>query len=352
MGPRCASLLLLATWCVAQPTAPQKLFGTETPTGRYKHPACITALRNGDLFLVYYGGAGEYATGTGVFASRRNKGSNQWTAPLLVASDPLRSVGNAVVSEAPDGALWLFYVVRYGRTWSTSRIQAKMSRDHGHTWSDSFMVTDREGMMVRNKPIVLSNGEWLLPVYHETGNDTEVVGADSTSRFLVWDKDAKVWTERGILRSAKGNLQPGVVEVAPGHLVAYCRRGGGYGKVGDARAVRAESRDSGRTWTEGLDSEFRNPNSALELLRLRNGHLLMIYNDSPDQRTPLVAAASTDGDRTWAHHQIIGNDAKAQYAYPSAVQSADGRIHLVWTGDGRTAIYYTSFDPSWLTNNK
>ena len=342
-------MLLLSGFVIAQPTPPRKLFGTETQTGRYKHPSCITELRNGDLYLVYYGGAGEYASGTGVFASRRNKGSETWTAPVLIASDPLRSVGNAVVSEAPDGALWLFYVVRYGRTWSTSRIQAKISRDNGHTWSDSFMVSDREGTMVRNKPIVLTTGEWLLPVYHETGNDTEVVGADSTSRFLVWDADVKTWSERGLIRSTKGNLQPGVVEVAPEHLVAYCRRGGGYGKVSDGWAVRAESHDGGRTWTEGANSQFHNPNSALELLKLRNGHLLMIFNDSMYQRTPLVAAVSTDGDKTWPHRKVIGGDPKAQYAYPTAVQGADGRIHVVWTGDNRTAIYYTSFDPSWLT---
>ncbi|MBK5292450.1 MAG: hypothetical protein JJE04_12345, partial [Acidobacteriia bacterium] len=39
----------------------EKLFGPETPTGPYKHPSCITELSNGDLYLVYYGGGGEYA---------------------------------------------------------------------------------------------------------------------------------------------------------------------------------------------------------------------------------------------------------------------------------------------------
>ena len=32
-------------------------------------------------------------------------------------------------------------------------------------------------MMVRNRPIVLHDGDYLLPVYHETGHDTEIVGA-------------------------------------------------------------------------------------------------------------------------------------------------------------------------------
>ena len=32
------------------------------------------------------------------------------------ARDPFRSVGNGVVWRAPDGLVWLFYVVRYGDT--------------------------------------------------------------------------------------------------------------------------------------------------------------------------------------------------------------------------------------------
>ena len=81
-----------------------------------------------------------------------------------------------MVWQAPDGVVWLFYVVRFGETWSTSRIQAKVSRDGAETWSDAFMVSLDEGMMVRNRPIVLTNGDYLLPVYHETGHDTEMVG--------------------------------------------------------------------------------------------------------------------------------------------------------------------------------
>ena len=41
-----------------------------------------------------------------------------------------------VVWQAPDGLVWLFYVVRYGDTWSTSRVQFKVSRDHAETWSE------------------------------------------------------------------------------------------------------------------------------------------------------------------------------------------------------------------------
>src|SRR5262249_11783341 len=145
----------------------------------YKHPARLEALANGDLVAVYYGGAGEYAIDTGVFASRLKKGGGKWSPPGRIAHDPFRSLGNAVIWQAPDGWVWLFYGVRYGETWSTSRVQAKVSRDAGVTWSDAFPLVSEEGMMVCNRPIVLHDGNYLLPLYHERGYDTEFTAPDS-----------------------------------------------------------------------------------------------------------------------------------------------------------------------------
>ena len=127
--------------------------------------------------------------------SRRAR--SQWTPPKPIAHDPFRSVGNGVVWEAPDGLVWLFYVVRFGETWSTSRIQFKVSRDGAETWSDASVLSLDEGDMVRSRPIVLKNGDYLLPIYHETGNDPEKAGADSTSLFLRFDPAKKTWTKTG-----------------------------------------------------------------------------------------------------------------------------------------------------------
>ena len=325
-----------------------RVFGPEVATGPYKHPASITELDNGDLYLVYYGGQGEYARDTAVYGARRAAGQASWSAPAVIARDPFRSVGNAVIWQAPDDMVWLFYVVRYGETWSSSRIQAKISRDRATTWSDPFPIALEAGMMVRNRPIVLAEGGYLLPVYLETGDDTEVVGAASTSRFLHFDPANRTWTERGAIASPNGNIQPAVVEVSPGHLIAYCRRGGGYGPTEDGWAVRAESRDGGRTWTEGANSAFRNPNSALEFLKLQSGNLLLVFNDHMWKRTPLVAALSTDGDRTYPHRRAIGADDNT-YAYPIGFQGRDGRIHIVYTSDGRTVINHAVFDEAWVT---
>jgi hypothetical protein len=55
-----------------------RVFGPEHP-GQYKHPASITQLANGDLYIAYYGGSGEYGDDTAVYGSRLKVGENQWT---------------------------------------------------------------------------------------------------------------------------------------------------------------------------------------------------------------------------------------------------------------------------------
>jgi predicted neuraminidase len=324
-----------------------RVFGPEVPTGPYKHPACMTELENGDLYLVYYGGAAEYAVETAVFGSRLKKGETQWAPPKPIASDPLRSVGNGVIWEAPDGIVWLFYVVRYGETWSTSRIQCKLSHDHAETWSDASVLSLDEGDMVRGRPVVLKNGDYLLPIYHETGHDPELVGPDSTSLFLRFDLGKKAWTKTGPIRSPKGNIQPAVVQLDNGDLVAYCRRGGDYDPKTIGYIVRSESHDGGITWSEGRDSAFPNPNAAIDFIKLKSGRLLLVYNDSMTGRTPLTAALSSDQDRTWPIRRNIREGA-GDFGYPTALQARDGRIHVVFTSEKRTVVNHAVFNEDWV----
>jgi len=323
----------------------RKVFGPETDTGPYKHPSSFTELDNGDLYLAYYGGAGEYARSTSVFGSRLARGSGQWTEPVAIARNPYQSMGNPVVWQAPDGALWLYYVVRFGETWSTSRIMAKLSRDRGATWSDAMMVTFEEGTMVRSRPIALADGRYLLPIYHETGADTEKTGADTSSLFLKFDPKRGICTRSNKVYSRLGNLQPAVVALSDTRLMALCRRGGDYEPGDDGYVVRTDSYDGGETWTQGVETEFPNPNAAVELIRLRNGHLLFVYNDSMDDRTPLAMALSTDGGDSWPHRRNLVSG-PGSFAYPTALQASDGRIHVMFTSDERSTIRHAVFEES------
>ncbi len=332
---------------VAGPLTIHRVFGPEIKTGPYKHPARLEELANGDLYLVYYGGEGEYAASTAVFGSRLKKGSQRWTKPVVIAQDPFRSLGNGVVWQAPDGLVWLFYVVRHGKTWSTSKVQAKISRDHAQTWSDAFPLVEQEGMMVCNRPIVLHNGDYLLPIYHETGHDTEFTGFDSASLFLRYEVAKKQWKQTGPIRAAVGSIQAAAVEVSPNHLIAYSRRCGNYEPTTNGWVVRSESRDGGWTWTEGKNSAFPNPNAAIDFIKLRSGSLLLVYNDSMNERTPLTLALSTDQDRTYPYRRNVA-EGPHDYAYPLAIQAKDGRIHLIFTSHERTIINHATLDEDWV----
>lgn len=324
----------------------ERIFGPEHPD-KYKHPASITELANGDLYLAYYGGSGEYGEDTWVRGSRLVNGKTEWTKPEIIADTPFRSDGNPVIWQAPDGLVWLFYVVRYGETWSNSRIKFKVSRDNAHTWSDSDMLTWDEGTMVRGRPISLNNGDYLLGVYHETGNDREEVGKDTTSFFLRRKKGENEWKPTNHVRSRIGNLQPSMVQITDDYLVAYSRRGGGYGPLLDGFLVRSESRDGGHTWSEGKDSIFPNPNSAADFIKLANGHLLLVYNDNNQgERMPLTVAISTDNDKSYPHRRDVVNKPGDTAAYPVAIQTKDGKIHVIYTSESRTVINHAVFEES------
>jgi predicted neuraminidase len=189
----------------------------------------------------------------------------------------------------------------------------------------------------------MDDGDYLLPAHQETGSDTEIVPPDSCSLFFRYDPAAKTWTPTNKISSRLGNIQPAAARIDGNHLVAYCRRGGDYFGRKDGYLVRTESRDGGRTWSPGADSQFPNPNSAVDFVRLRNGHLLLAYNDSMIDRRPLTVAISTDGDRTYPHKRDIvsGQDA---YSYPWILEASDGRIHLFFTSGERSVINHAVFE--------
>lgn len=346
----CLLAVVVSTPTFAADLQLERIIGPEAPH-RYKHPAAITELDNGDLLIAYHGGAGEYEEDTAVLAIRLKAGQTKWEAPRVIADTPFHGDGNPVIWQGPDKLVWLFYVVRYGKTWSDSRIHCKVSSDAGQTWSDSFVLAWEPGMMVRNRPIVLSSREYVLPIYHEKGNDPEFVGPESTSLFLRYQPKTRTWSASQPIRSRIGNIQPAVVELSDNHLICYCRRGGGYDGRADGFLVFSDSRDGGQTWSQGKDSPFPNPNAAVDFLKLKSGNLLLIYNDSQKARTPLTAALSLDGGKTFPHRRNIKEGA-GDFGYPYAVQTRDGKIHVIYTSDRRSVINRAIFDENWVREGK
>ncbi len=332
----------LTAWADSYNIATYRVFGPEHP-GQYKHPASITQLTNGDLYIAYYGGSGEYGADTAVYGSCLQEGKTQWTNPKVIADTPGRGEGNPVVWQGPDGRVWLFYVNRYGETWSNARVKAKISNDGAQTWSDSFMLNFEEGTMVRGQPIVLNSGDYLLPMYYETGDDREMSASTTCSYFMRYNPKAKEWTETQRIKSSMGNLQAQVVQLSDQYLIAYIRRAGDFLPTDHGYMLRSESRDGGSTWCDAVETEFPNPNSAVDFIKLHNGHLLLVYNDNMNDRTPLTVAVSTDNDKTYPYRRdIAGGD--NTFAYPYAIQTRDNKIHIVYTTNNRTTIMHAVFD--------
>ena len=69
----------------------------------------------------------------------------------------------------------------------------------------------------------------------------------------------------------------------------------------------------------------------------------MVYNDSFNRRTPLVMEISTDGDKSYAYRKILA-DGDQTYAYPCGIQTADGKIHVIYTTNARSTIMHCWLD--------
>src|SRR5690242_14881095 len=100
-------LLFVLAGADASDIRTERVLGPEVKTP-YNHPASITELANGDLYIAYYGGPGEYASSSTVYGTRLRKGETKWSPPIALTPRPKEPEGNAVVWQAPDGVVWLF----------------------------------------------------------------------------------------------------------------------------------------------------------------------------------------------------------------------------------------------------
>ena len=312
--------------------------GPDVP-GLYKHASSACELASGEVLLVYYSGSGEYGNDTAIFGTQLDRSTGDWSRPRIIADAGGKAEGNPALWRSPDGDIWLFYPVRHGETWSTATLAAKVSVDDGATWHDTKPPNDRAGLMTRSKPITLDDGACLLPLDFNTSTNTEFVSEDSGSLFARSDASLQSWETTDVIHSRLGNHQPSVAAIDQDYLIAFCRRGGDYFGREDGFLVRSESRDGGRTWTSGVETTFPNPNAPVDFVRLNSGNLLLAYNDSSFERTPLSVAVSTDRGESFPHRLdlVTGDDS---YSYPCILQTEDGMIYLFFTAGARTHINY------------
>lgn len=111
-----------------------------------------------------------------------------------------------------------------------------------------------------------------------------------------------------------------------------------------------ESHDGGLTWSDPEPTQLRCPGAGIAMTRLKNGHLVLVFNDSEDRRTPLSIALSRDEGKTWETPLELESN-PGEYSYPSVMQTEDGIIHIVYTFR-RYTIKHVEMNEDWLIHSE
>jgi predicted neuraminidase len=131
-------------------------------------------------------------------------------------------------------------------------------------------------------------------------------------------------------RQFEGIIQPSVVSLGDHHLRLYARS-----RSLAAKIVVADSLDNGLTWSPTHFLDLPNNNSGLDAVALKDGRIVLIFNDTPRGRSPLNLALSRDGE----HFRVFATleQGSGEYSYPAIIQSPNGDLDMTYTWH-RTAI--------------
>lgn len=296
------------------------------------HSASIVECPNGDLVATYFGGTKERNPDVCIWVSRKLKGTNDWTAPQMVAdgvmNDTLRyACWNPVLYQIPNGDLMLYFKIGPNVAGWTGWYCS--SKDNGKTWTARKPLQEDYLGPVKNKPI-LNKDRIIAPTSIEKGG-WRLYFENSDDMGKTWQRTEYVkapidpTTEKDVQA-----IQPTIILLPDGRLEALCR-------TRSRQVGRTFSSDNGQTWSQLELTEIPNNNSGLDAVSLRGGGYALICNDWPIEKTkqkgdrnPLSILISKDG-LTWQHWITLEDSPVSQYSYPSIIQSADGHLHAIYT---------------------
>ncbi len=252
-------------------------------------------------------------------------------------------------SDDPEGN-WARWDLRVER--ALARAAGTDLMREGHLYHEDGTHTNREmgfplmrriGWQSYNKPVFLEGGRMILPLYSD---------GFSFSLMAITDDWGESWTFSEPIVGL-GNIQAAIAMKADGALVAYMRDNGPPPK----RLHVSASRDRGETWSRVEYSELPNPGSGCDLVTLRNGRWLLVYNDTERGRHSLAAAVSDDEGKTWRWKRRLEHDPRGDEAnrshYPAVIQGTDGTLHVVYSyhyagRPGHRTIKYARFNEAWV----
>ena len=111
----------------------------------------------------------------------------------------------------------------------------------------------------------------------------------------------------------------------------------------------SKSYDGGLTWTPIVNTDFPNPASGLEVIRLASGNIVLAYNDkTEDPRNSLAVSMSDDEGKSWKWtRHIERTEGAGRYDYPSIIQARDGMLHVIYSYNVET-IKHVVFNEDWI----
>jgi len=266
-------------------------------------------------------------------------GGETWSEPRLVIDPPdvpdgLRRrnlVGNFWTD--PTGKLWLFFDQSMGYFDGRAGSWAITCDDPDADvpqWSAPRRIW--HGMTL-NKPLVLKNGDWLMPISLWTrdrirpaplGPEFPELDEFRMAHLFVSQDQGATWMRRGGVVVPQSDFDEHMfVELKDGRLWMLART-----KYGIAETY---SSDGGATWSEPQPSAIQNVSSRFFLRRLASGNLLLVKNgplgERLKKRSHLTAYLSDDDGRSWRGGLVI--DERDGVSYPDGFQAPDGVIHIV-----------------------
>ena len=285
----------------------------------------------GRVFVSWFtGGTKEPEPENTVLLSQSDDGGKTFSAPQamgLPLSDGTRCY---------DPCLW---IDPKGRLWYLFNRSIKDSTKHGvyaricdnpdaspPVWGAEFRVGFDSPFSFRmNKPIVLSTGEWVLPVVHALEPLAGWAGFDPKQVFgaAISTDEGKTWKLHGAIKTAKAGLENMIVELKDGRLWMLIRT--------EKVLWESHSSDKGRTWTPGKPTRIATPHSRFFIRRLASGHLLLVNHHKFTGRSHLTAQLSTDDGATWNEGLLL--DERGGVSYPDGVQEKDGLIWITYDRD-------------------
>jgi predicted neuraminidase len=292
------------------------------------HASTITETEKGHLLCAWFGGTQEQAPDVKIWMSERTEA---WSAPREAARAQGTPTWNPVLFTMPSKEVLLFYKAGPHPTqWSGF---LKRSQDGGKSWSDAELLPAGVIGPVRSKPLLLNNT--LL-----CGSSVE-----SWQRWGCWvditPDGGRTWMKSNPVNVEKqlfGVIQPSLFFSKKG-VLRFLARSHQIGFI-----CASSSHDQGKTWTPAEPTSLPNPNSAVETANLKDGRVLLVYNDSKTERYPLNVAVSEDGGESW-QMKVVLEDQEGEFSYPAMIQTQDGLVHITYTWN-RKLIKHVILNPA------